>query len=71
MPRPTTLPEPWYALATRVGSVQSLADRFAVAPRSLYDWARKRRGMSRMSKMVLKQILAELDIKDDAWNDWL
>jgi len=71
MPRPTTLPEPWQTLAARVGGVQALADRFCVVPSSVYYWSRQQRGMSRMAKMVLQQLLKELDIKDTAWESWL
>ena len=43
MARPSTLPEPWRALASRLGGVQSLADALHSSPRSVRQWAHGQR----------------------------
>jgi transcriptional regulator with XRE-family HTH domain len=40
MSRPIALPSPWRELATSLGSVEALAERCGVTPRTVQRWAR-------------------------------
>lgn len=43
MTRPTTLPEPWAALAVALGGVQELADALGTTPSTVHRWAHGQR----------------------------
>lgn len=52
MPRPTTLPAPWDALAERLGGVGKLAEALGATPRSINRWARSEMAMNGAAKKL-------------------
>lgn len=59
MPRPSTLPEPWRSLATRLGGVSELAKALGTVPRTINDWAMGTRTPRGPAWLLIQKVFTE------------
>lgn len=63
MSRPTTLPEPWDALAHALGGVAELAEALGVTTRTVHRWADGEREPSSLQKRDVRDRLRRRGLK--------
>jgi len=64
MTRRVTLPEPWRSMAVEAGGVGELAKLFRVSPKTLYNWAHGKSGMSGPAQIQLERLKKKFAVKN-------